>query len=126
LPCGYYGYGIYAGKVLTKATDCSFFYWHRTLAGLYFKSILEERKDVDSILASIYMIARRMGRERYNILLQLFMKALDDSCVLFNSARHYSPAALVDTYRRELLNELESVCLIQLCHDIAIAKSLGV
>lgn len=37
------------GLILNRVTDCSFIYWHRTLASVYFERVFDDNLPIENI-----------------------------------------------------------------------------
>ena len=91
---------------LKFGTDCSFFYWSRTLIPPYFKDIFDNPDQVQK--------------------LQYMFAALQDPVPLFKSVSHVPPAIYIDMYDKEIFGILEDQLLRPLCSAIEVDLRLHV
>ncbi|KAI1720039.1 WASH complex subunit 7 domain-containing protein [Ditylenchus destructor] len=86
------------GLVLSRVTDTSFLYWHRSLFHVYFEMIFEEDRPVENI--------------------SLFLRSLNGTANLFKSARHCSPSALGSVFQTDMFSQFREMVLERLCNEI--------
>lgn len=77
---------ITLNAAVRRSTDCSFLFWHRTISGIYFKSLFED----SSLLSERFNVSRRQRRKK---------NELDCSCTRVLSKTPLTPCGERNTRR---------------------------
>uniref|UniRef100_A0A915ERL4 WASH complex subunit 4 n=1 Tax=Ditylenchus dipsaci TaxID=166011 RepID=A0A915ERL4_9BILA len=86
------------GLVLSRVTDCSFVYWHKSLFVLYFENLLEDSRPIDNI--------------------ELFLRSFRNCSTFLNSAKHCDQEALRQSFQQYVLIQFKEKFLDKLCNEI--------
>ncbi|CAD5216482.1 unnamed protein product [Bursaphelenchus xylophilus] len=86
------------GDIINRVTDCSFLYFHRSIANIYFESLITMESNADGV--------------------KKFFNALDDSSAIIQHCRHKPVDKIVDDFREDIFASVEENLIDKLCTNI--------